>query len=315
MKKLRTSSFALTAVLALLSAAAMAFPQVASVQGKAWITANDGKRVPVKAKMALRGKVLLETNAASNIRITWDSSREFSVLESSNVLIPSIGWDSGEASLILLKSGSIRWKASGSKSYNVALSSDLFEFIAPPGDFVLSYAPQSPYAEVKMLKGSMEFTYLNGEELVRVKEGQQVGFRGVLEDGKVVYDVLLQGRKIPRGKLTGVTQLDQAFLKGYDAAAEKKKRFEAEQAKKALEAKNTLGQICRDPGAGFNQCAWVCVGNPKKEKKICQLQSPGVQCIRQRCNANGQWADKMVMDGEKAQNLCKAQPRVAVCDY
>ena len=311
----RTLSITLGIVVGLFALSAGAFPAVVSVQGKAWMTSTDGKRVVVKPKMLLRGKALLETSADSKIRINWDDTRELQILESSQVLIPTIGWDSGEATLILLKEGSFRWLAPEGKTYNVALSSDLFEFIAPPGDFILSYDPTKAFVSAKMLKGAMEFTYLNGEDVVKLKEGHEVGFQGVLEEGRVVYDVLLKGRKVPRGKLTVVNELSKDFLKANDASAEKKKRAVAEKARLTLIVKKTDGQICSGPAAAFNQCSWVCEGNPKKEKKICHLEDPQVKCIRQRCNANGQWAEKAVIEAEKAQSLCKVQPRIATCDY
>jgi hypothetical protein len=178
--------------------------------------------------------------------------------------------------------------------------------------------PQKAYAEVRMFKGHMEFSCLNGDESVKVRAGQKAGFQGVLEEGQVAYDILLKGRKIPRGKLTGVSALTKEESAPFVEAEMKRKKAEAlkaQQEQAEIEQKKQAGQICEGPLGKFNQCAWVCEGNPKKEKKSCVISDPQVQCVRRRCNANGEWAEDTVLDAEKAQVLCKAQPVVAPCDY
>lgn len=295
------------------------YPAIREWQGQVWLTGKDGKRLQVRSKQVLREKALLETSATAQVKVQLDEKRSFTLLGSGEVSLPVISWESGEAPVVLLKSGDLYWMQNPKEKgpYNVAVRSDLFEFLAPPGNYILSINPGKAFAGVKMLEGSMEFSALNGEESVVVKSGQQVGFQGVLEGGDIAYDVLLQGKKIPKGHLTAVAPVDAHELtKAADAEKKRLQDVARKQAKDkaALAQAKREGVICSNPPAKFNECAWTCLNNPKKEKKNC-LISAGATCQRQRCNANGDWAEQTPIDAEKASTVCKAQPVVAPCDY
>jgi hypothetical protein len=254
------------------------------------------------------------------VKVQLDEKRHFQVLGTSEVSLPVIGLEKGEAPILILKSGSIRWQqpGEGKPAYNIAVRSDLFEFLAPAGDFIFTMEPSRAFAGVKVISGEMRFSALNGEESVQVKTGQQAGFQGVIEGKDIAYDVLLQGRKIPRGKLSAALPLDDKDLTQFAEEAKIRERADKAkmvQEKKKQEAIRMEGKICNNPPARFNECAWVCMGNPKKEKKKCLATQAGVSCVRSRCNANGDWADQMPLDAEKASTFCSAKPLVAPCDY
>lgn len=301
-------------------AAPPSYPLISEFQGQVWLTGKDGKKEAVKGKTVLREKAVIQTSATGFAKVLLDESRSFSVLASSEVSIPAISWEGGEAPVLFIRSGDIFWEQDIQKTaaYNTALRSDLFEFIAAPGSYVLSMNPAKALASVKMLEGSMVFSAMNAEESVKVQKGQQVSFQGVLEEGEIAYDILLKGKKIPKGRLTAITAVDASEL---NKRAENEKKIQAEKAAnakkhKAAEAKfKKEGYICSAPFAKFNQCAWICQNNPKNEKKRCMAANSGVSCVRQRCNANGQWAEVTLLDAEKASSICQAQPLVAPCDY
>jgi hypothetical protein len=74
-------------------------------------------------------------------------------------------------------------------------------------------------------------------------------------------------------------------------------------------------EICHNPSGRFNQCAWHCQSNPKKEK-TCRTDLTNVSCVRTRCNANGIWSDASTVPKENAQGLCPAKGYlVKACDY
>ena len=320
MRKFNSLSFTLSLILILpLSAVAKSkYPLVEVLHGKVVITGADNKKASAKLKETLQTRAQIDVAEDSHIKIQWDEKRFLLITENSEVLIPAISYESGEAPLIILKKGSLNWQALDTDLYKVAFRSDLFEFLAPPANFLLSYDPAKAYTEVKVFNGRLEFSALNGEQSVLVQSNQKAGFQGVLEEGQIAYDVLLKGKKIPRGQLTPVTSLaksDKGILTKAEEAHKKEIAAEKAQVKKLEERKKTSAEICQGPSAKFNECAWVCQGNPKKEKKICYLQDPNVHCVRQRCSANGEWSDATPLEGEKAQSLCKAQPLVAPCDY
>ncbi|QDK37542.1 hypothetical protein [Bdellovibrio sp. NC01] len=300
--------------------AAAKYPQVAEVRGNVFLTGKDGKKQALKKTTPLIERALFETTEGATVKVLLDADRSFTVQEASEVLLPTISWEGGEAPVILLKKGELRWQqlTENKPTYNVALRSDLFEFLAPKGDFIFSINPAKAYAGVKVIKGSMEFSALNGEESSHVKAGQEAGFQGIIESGEIAYDILLKGKKIPRGNLTPVVSMSKKDLDGFSDEAAKAKRAAAQRKaddRKAAEEAKRSGAICSAPSAKFNQCAWVCLNNPAKEKKACLTEKEGVSCVRRRCNANGVWAEESPVDAQKSSIQCKAQPVVAPCDY
>lgn len=302
------------------AAAAPRYPTVVDVQGQAWVTGKDGKRLFAKRKQKLIEKALIETGLGARVTVDLDGQRNFIVQEASEVSLPAISWESGQAPVLNLKKGSLRWQQpSGEKpSYNVALRSDLFEFIPPAGDYIFYVDPTKAYAEVRVFSGSIEFSALNAEDSINVKTGQQVGFQGVIESGQIAYDVLLQGKKIPRGKLTAIKPVEKNDLLAEEARLSELKKAEAAKqakAKKAVEQKKKAGYICEAPQARLNECSWTCDKNPKSEKKACLTGNADVRCLRHRCNANGQWAEETALSAEMGSTSCKAGVVVAPCDY
>ena len=72
--------------------------------------------------------------------------------------------------------------------------------------------------------------------------------------------------------------------------------------------------VCHEPAGKFNDCAWTCVNNPAKEKH-CRTERADVQCVRKRCNANGEWTEETRLPAS-FHGLCDpAHPRIAPCDY
>lgn len=296
------------------------YPIIAEWQGQVWLTGKDGQRQILRKTQVLREKAVLETSLLAQVKVQLDEKRSFVLLGGGEVLMPVISWETGEAPILILKYGDLQWHQDLAEKgrYNIALRSDLFEFILPPGDYMLSCYPEKAYAGLKVFQGSLEFAPLNGEESVTVPMGKQVGFQGVLEGGEIAYDVLLKGKKIPRGSLTAVRPIDAAELAQVAEKDRKLKQNIARQKQALQAAKDKLmreGVICKAPSGKFNECAWVCVNNPKKEKKACLTGGGGASCVRRRCNANGQWADETPLSAEKGSNSCKAQPVVAPCDY
>ncbi len=302
------------------SLAALKYPSIQEVRGQAWISGKDNKKQTLTSKSSMIERALIETSDSGIVKVNLDAHRSFTILGGSEVLLPTISWEGGEAPVIILSSGSLRWQQLSNErpAYNVALRSDLYEFLAPKGDFVFTMNPEKAFAGVKVLKGYIEFSALNGEEVAPVKEGQEVGFQGILEGKDIAYDVLLKGKKIPRGHLTPVTAIDKKELLAFSSVTQKNQRAAAArkaQEKRAHEKTLKSGAICSAPSAKFNQCVWVCLNNPKKEKKDCLVAQEGVSCVRRRCNANGQWAEESAVDAQKSSISCKVQPVVAPCDY
>lgn len=312
-------TLALVLLTSLATGATQKYPRLEEVQGKVrWMNKDDQEATP-KNKQLLVEKAVLETPAGARVVIQIDALRRVQVLPNSRVELPSISWEQGQSPVVVLKYGEMRWQEQPGKDYNIALRSDLFQFISPVGDFVFSFDPKTAVAEVKVIKGSMEFSAMGAEDVALVTAGQKCKFQGVREGDEIVYDVLLKGKKIPRGKLGLVENFSVEDKRLYSAAQAKKeesqRRAREEAAKKAAIPQRQASEICEQPFGKLNQCAWICENNPKNEKKLCRVEDPQVRCVRKRCNANGEWAEETLVSKEKAASLCGLKPQVRECDY
>ncbi|HRO68238.1 MAG TPA: hypothetical protein PL182_11785, partial [Pseudobdellovibrionaceae bacterium] len=172
-------------------------------------------------------------------------------------------------------------------------------------------------AGVKVIKGEISFKALNAENAVSVGKGRKVRFQGVMEEGEIAYDILLHGKKIPRGVLGKVEEMTASEKEPFKAADQKirERRAQAEKAEKERQAREKRsGVICKAPSGRFNECAWVCENNPKGSKH-CQTDREKVTCYRVRCNANGVWADRLNLPADEGRRRCQAATLVEKCDY
>ncbi|MEO0336449.1 MAG: hypothetical protein AAF202_08645, partial [Pseudomonadota bacterium] len=72
--------------------------------------------------------------------------------------------------------------------------------------------------------------------------------------------------------------------------------------------------ICRNPKGDINECAWMCQNNPKGQTR-CRTDLPQVNCVRKRCDGNGDWSDENRLPANFF-DRCKPDGfKVAPCDY
>lgn len=285
------------------------YPKVVLFQGASEILGKENRSLPLKKDLELKERAVIRTKSNGEVAISLGNSRKMLVLPNSEVSIPSIGWETGEVPLITIKSGSIFWQdfstdeKSQIKNYDVALTSGLFQFIAPPADFILNYFPTLPRAEVRVVRGEMVFSAMNAERSIALTAGEKVDFFGVLENNEIAYDILLKGKKIPRGQLAEKTRFEVSeYLPTLipDKPKEDPKVLEARRkqaVQKKIDETRTDKFICIKPRGQLNQCLW------RLEKG---------RCYRYRCNAGGEWADAQWI---RQASFCKAEAKVASCDY
>lgn len=291
-------------------------PVVISATGAAsMMTARETSWRKALSGVRLVEHAELKTGAASEIRLQLDPDRVLVLMPSTEIELPGIRWEGGECPVVILKRGRLRWTSKES-SGTVSLKTGLFELSPGQGDFVFSYAPDSPRAEVWAFAGTVDFKASNAETSVKVSQGQKAWFQGVIEDGEIAADILLHGKRIPRGKLSEAEAMTGVEMAPYRDEEKKRKAAETKRAKQAQKQKvedAREGVICSAPKGKLNQCAWVCQGNPADSER-CHLERAGVRCVRKRCNANGAWAESTVLEGSAA-SRCRRNPVVAACDY
>lgn len=302
------------------TAQSVRYPQVLSVQGSVEFSDVQEKTRNLKTSSRLIEKAKIQTGPKSSAKIQLNVTRSLIIEEKSQVIFPSIGWDSQQVPLIILKSGSVIWQSlGGGSAYSIALSNDLFQLILPEGRFRFVYDSEKAFVKVQVLEGQLVFSALNSDETVLLAKGQEVQFQGQFEGGEIAYDILLKGKKIPKGVLGSPTQIPLEEQKAQQLSVIKEaqeKKARAEAAMKKKKQRELEGFICSKPDGKLNQCAWVCDGRLKKGTKFCDLSQAGVSCSRLKCNANGEWAEKTLIDPKTALQRC-THPNSVVgpCDY
>lgn len=308
MKKPRVVGKALSVLVGMMlfwglqTAEAKSYPEVVYVKGAAKFT-TDG--VPqaraLKAGVVFKKKGTVITEKDGEVKVELDPQRFVIVRGHSNIQFPVVSENQGEVPVLILHKGEIY--ISQGDSYNMAVRSDLNEFITPKGRYLIGYSPAQGKSWVKVLEGTFVFSALNLEESVTVQSGEQASFQGVIEDGQIAYDVLLKGKKIPKGQLSKVSKIEPADMGLYSPEkmdqVVKDAKVKAEKAAKAIRQEQAKF-VCQAPPGKFNDCKWV-------------LEKDG--CYRTRCNANGQWAENTLVSIQPSGMQCSKVPHVGSCDY
>lgn len=272
------------------------YPIVSVVDGAVVSIDKHNQHSPTKKLESPNERVIYIVPEKAFLRVELTPKSEIIVKGPSKVEIPVIAWEDGAAERVILHGGELRYRCESQceKVIETPLSRDSLTL----GDYVYQYQPEIPYTQLTVIEGNFVFRGLENEEGVEVKTGQTVGFKGELEGGQPVYDVLLKGRKVARGKLSNVKLVPMDEMKKLKEMPILKK---PELTIKKKKIKKLPDQICEEPLGKLNQCAWHF--EKSKGPKI---------CVRKRCNANGQWAERT----EVETSHCSAKgPKVTACDY
>lgn len=172
-------------------------------------------------------------------------------------------------------------------------------------ELMISLNPSIP--QVRFCNARPEYTVklYDHEKEVSLKTFEEVTFVGVLEKERVAYDLLLQGKKIPKGNWDKPKACSFAELNEKETAfrlQQEQRRREANaaaEAKKQLKKENDAKFLCHEPYGQFNDCWW------KYESKA---------CVRYRCNADGKWMSRTELN--RTQNhFCDSKIPVNKCNY
>lgn len=258
-------------------------------------SANKEKITP---KFLIVDGLSLQIEPHSTVKVQLDEKRILTAYGPAEFEIPGLSWESREFSEIRLHTGAVRFEVAG-QPFEFMLKSSLFEIAPPKGETIFIFDPQRALADAMVLKGELEFRALNAEESAKLTQGQKVTFMGQLEEGEISYDLLLQGRKIPKGRLLAIQPISKQDLSSYSLEMEKRRRAARDKKEAAAQKKEQKlrGQaICSKPFGQLNDCHW------KKQ---------GESCYRTRCVADGKWKDSQKVDS----SACGKVSKVQKCDY
>jgi hypothetical protein len=263
------------------------------------------KAKPVHKGSVYKDKAQFRLGDKAQLRLALSSESTLILNENTEALLPNIAWEDGGVKEILLKKGSLRYICKAKCERKII--TPLYEGIPPVGDYLIEYDPKTPRIQITTISGEMAFRGLENETAVVLHAGEKASFKGQLENEEPVYDFLLKGRKVAKGQLSEVQKLSPEEMR----ALVKQEDDLVKAQKKAPKSQRLPSQICDKPWGELNQCAWICEHN-KKGAQDCKVQD-GAQCIRRRCNANGEWSDRAEIPA--SQSSCQKNPVVGPCNY
>lgn len=162
-------------------------------------------------------------------------------------------------------------------------------------------------AQVRFCAGAqgISASLFDHETVKNLKYQEGASFQGVLKNGELEFDQLLEGRKVPKGEWKDKFTCDfKQILKEMNdlEASEIAKIKKNEQQRKAAEKKRKADydkSLCHEPNGQFNECLW------KWENKL---------CVRYRCDGQGHWKDRQQLPKNHSYQ-CETKPKVSKCDY
>lgn len=172
-------------------------------------------------------------------------------------------------------------------------------------ELMISLNPSIP--QVRFCNARPEYTIklYDHEKEVKLKTFEEVTFVGALEKERVAYDLLLQGKKIPKGNWDKPKTCSLAELNEKETAFRLQQEQRRRDANASLDARKKLKQendakfLCHEPYGQFNDCWW------KTESHI---------CVRYRCNADGKWASRTELTRTQF-HFCSSKESVNKCNY
>lgn len=150
-------------------------------------------------------------------------------------------------------------------------------------EMMISFTPGVP--NIRFCNGVDTYSVqlFDHEKVVDLKPNRQATFTGQLEAGRVSYDILLQSKKVPKGKWSPIESCDFKELEEKESEfrllqEKRRKEFQDYQLQaQQIKKENDSKYLCHVPYGQFNDCYW------RFEDKI---------CVRYRCNAEGKWASR-----------------------
>ncbi len=294
--------------------------QVINSIGEPIALVSDSKKINLTKNRILNQDLKIQTTEKQFIKILLNQNFELSIFNDAEILIQSIFTTEGYPSTsVQLLHGQIAFRKIQKNTDDkakllskVRLSSEFFEWDFDQDskfDFWVKFDQKKASIEFCNRDKNLDVVLFDHEKKINLLNLEGVIFDGELTASKlpqkIAFDVLLKGRKIPKGHWQDKLKcnFDQVIQKEKLIVAadnlEKKNANVAVQKIKNLKILNDSKFLCHLPYGQLHDCAWI--------------KSAG-QCVRTRCNAEGKWSDSQIIVNEDALK-CTPQFAVHSCDY
>ncbi|MGE0762317.1 MAG: FecR domain-containing protein, partial [Bdellovibrionales bacterium] len=281
--------------------------QIKVVEGKAWLKLPDGSKLPVGVGHALHERDSLQTDKAGKVFVEFKDGNLIQVQNDTVVKVSEyeMAEEKRKAVIELLKGqlrNQVKQKYNGqTTTYQVKTKTAVAGVRGT--DFVVTYQEgERVETVIKTIEGRVMLANKDYSQSLEVAAGEQASYVVASSD---VFGQDEINEFVARGYMTPVHRMNareiQALMKNTSTNV-------------ARQTATVKQMICSTPKAELNQCSWTCQNNPKGEK-TCRTDLPQVNCLRRRCNANGEWAEESRMPASFHEQCAPAGFKVAPCDY
>ncbi len=283
---------------------------------------KDEKIIPtVKKNLSLKSNTSVRTSANEFVELKVNDRYQLTVLPDSLFAVEGIRHkDEFTVRSIFIRSGQVYiqeiqdTRISSSDQSKIDLSeslkieSDLFSFLTEKNQklaLLIDYNTKDASLKVCNFSSDFKLKLFDHEIDQNLKTNEGIRFNGVLDKaGQVVFDVLLEKRKVPKGKWGAKEAcLDDQIKKIEDQVVQSRFKLMKDQEKSRLQKNEEKKQneklfLCQKPYGKLDQCHFILRQN---------------KCIRERCNAEGKWMDQTEIG--RIKNRCSPRGEVKDCGY
>lgn len=283
--------------------------KVKVIQGSISITHADGKKTVVNKESAVRQGDVIESGKEGGAVIHFRGGTKVHVQRETTMEVKQFqdpNSDESRKAMLNLIRGKVRnqvqQKYDGKNSYYRVITKGAVAGVRGT-DFVVSHVEGVKMeTKVESLAGRVLLTSLDESDQRIVGAGEGAVYSAPMPTSSDF---------VVNGKLSDVYKLSTEALSELDRST----RMDVVLTAKREAPAAADSPICKNPAGRLNDCSWKCEGNPPAAK-VCRTDLKSVRCVRQRCNANGIWADETSLPAATSQTLCPAKGHlVQPCDY
>lgn len=304
--------------------------QMKAIISNPQVTLSDATVVALKKDLHLHKDFKLKTTKNQFAKISLGHFFELSVFGDSEVEVSSKDPAfPDEGFLVNLVNGQIYVHSIDSKEIKnikkpeLRLKSDFFDWVIdqntdPSKEVNLSIKinRETPSISFCNKQKPFEISLFEHEKKILLDASEGIIFQGKNQNEgaglsadkstpHIAYDILLNGRKIPKGEwlekskcsFDDLTQLENSLIQ---KEADEKAKHNARTVKiKTQKSAQDSKFLCHKPYGQLNDCAWILSGK---------------SCVRTRCDAEGKWTDRAILSIQKSV-LCTAEYQILPCGY
>lgn len=279
---------------------------------------TENKQIKLLKKLEINQNFKIKTNENQFVKIKMNDAYILNIYNNTEVqVVSSLSTDNITMYSVQIKTGQVYIHTINSEKnevkaakndYLLQLESDFFDWqlsIDHKINLLINYDSAKAQIDFCNKADSFDIALFNHEKVQKLQALQSVAFQGITENNKLAFDILLKGRKIPKGlwqepKLCSFTKIEDLEKKLATSEIQNSKSAIAILRKKnELKKFNDAKYLCHNPYGQMNECSWVLSGQ---------------KCYRTRCDAGGQWSDRQQILTVTA-NGCSKSATVTKCDY